>query len=404
MKAKNLVILFVTAGALVALAMLTSRDRAAQSRRSLGGKLFPNLDINAVEKIVINGGSQTSQVARTEAGWVVPARFSHPARFEKVREVLLSLSELKTGPAVRVSEEQKKTMNISPPQAGGGGGKLVSLLGRDGKPVAAMIMGIVHESRPPDGDPSGRGYPDGRYVSPDGGQTVYLVPAVLNDMPADLLSLSGQDIRDIRITRDGGAPVHLQRSTPSEKMAIADIPDGKELDLSKMYAVESALSFLRCNDVADPALDDSSLGMTTATVFRAETFKGEVYTVRVGGTPTGAEERYARVGVELLPREDAPAGTNDVADAAARDRERKELEDKVSSLRKRLAGWTYMIPSYSADSMCKSPGDLLKDKEAPAAAAGDEDGKPAAGAGPASGDAAPAPAAEEPAGVTPTEQ
>jgi hypothetical protein len=402
MKGRNLLLLVVAAVGLVSLALVTSRSRRAPPAPPLSDKVLPGLDINAVEKIVVDGGSRTAIVARAESGWIVPARHGYPAKFGKVREVLIALSELKTGPLVRASDEQKKAMRITAPQGDGSGGTLVSLLGRDGKPLVTLLMGNTHESKPADAGPMGGGYPDGRYVSPDGGRTVFLVAEVLNDVPdndsvwldSDLLSVSGQDIREILITGAGRAEVRLSRSEPSEKIALHGVPDGMEADTSKLYGVESALSYLRFNDIADPSMDDAALGMTNSVAFRAETFKGELYTVTLGGKPEGSDERYVRVEAAVLPAGAAPgAGETNAAalkEADEKARARKEAEDRVAAVSKKVAGWTFTIPSYSAEAMTHTLAELTKEIEKPAAA-GDAD------AGSAGGDRAPAGANE---GVT----
>jgi hypothetical protein len=360
----------------VALAVFTSRNNRLPSPTA-SATLVPAFDLNAVEQIEVAGNTQTAKVVRTGNGWVVPAKHNYPAKFEKVREVVLSISQLKSGQKVRVTEEQKKAMKIAGP--GDDGGRLVSVRGAGGKQLASLILGITHDAKPAAGGPMEMGYPDGRYISADGGKTVYLVSEVLNDIPdndsvwvdSELMSVSGQDIRDIRISGEGRDDVHLSRTNRTDKMALdAQAPEGKETDTSGIYGVESALSYLRFNDVADPSADAAPFGMSTATVFRAETFQGEVYSVRIGCATGGSDERYARFEVSLLPAsEEEPTASTNSADKAAveaKAKERKDLESRVATLNKKVAGWTYVIPSYNAGSMTKTLQGLFKDKEKPA--------------------------------------
>jgi len=150
-----------------------------------------------------------------------------------------------------------------------------------------------------------------------------------------------------------------------------------EADTSKLYGVESALSYLRFNDVSDPAKDDAALGMTNAVTFRAETFNGELYTVTLGGKPEGSDERYVRIEAAVLPAGPAPgAGDTNAAamkEADERARARKEADSRVAAVRRKVAGWTFTIPSYSAEAMTHTLAGLTKEIEKPAEAGDDDD-------------------------------
>ncbi|MBM4149025.1 MAG: DUF4340 domain-containing protein [Lentisphaerae bacterium] len=374
MKGKNVIALVIAAAVLVAAAVFSSRNDRTRPARPVSDKLLPDFSVNSVEKLVVNSGANTAAVAKVGGTWVMPAKQNYPARFDKVREVLLAMSELKKGQPVRVSDERKKSLKICTPAPDGSGGTLVTMYGANGRPVAELILGEMRERR--SGDDTGMGgYPDGRFVSTDGGSTVVLVANTLNDISdsesawidADLLNVSGSDIREIRVSGDGREDVILSRSDPSDRIALASVPEGREQNDSNVYSVESAISYLRMNDVADREISDEAAGFDKAVTYRAETFKGEVYTVKIGGSPEGSDERYVRLMAEMLP---VPDGQSDPTNDAQRvefeknEKERKELAGKISDLNARFSGWTYKIASYNAGSMTKTLEELTKETRA----------------------------------------
>lgn len=382
MKGNKLVGLVVAAAVLVGLAIVTSKGK--KSTPSVVGKeALPDLDVNAVARIVVNSGDSTATVAKVEGSWVLPGKFGYPADFEKVRDALLKLRDVKIGHLTRLNEAQKTDLKITTPQADGEGGTELLLAGKDGESIAKLVLGGMHENKPDEQSGPTRfgGYPDGRFLSPDGGKNVYLVSETLNEIEEDdkgwldteLVSISSSDIRAVEITGEGRKPVKLTKPEGESKFELADVPEGKVLDTSKTYSIESALSYLRFSDVADPALADDVLGMDKPVVYRAETKKGEVYTARLGKSPESDSDKYLRLEVALEPAADqteepAEDATEEEKKKAEEGRKKKkeergELEEKIASLSKKLSGWTYLIASYTAESMTKTIEDLTKDKE-----------------------------------------
>jgi hypothetical protein len=385
MKGKNLVVLLVVAAALIALAVLTSKEKPTQAAAAVGKKVLPDLAVNEIERIVSVSGGATVTVARTETGWVLPAKFGYPADFKKVRDAVLKVQDLKVGQLVRLNDALRAKLKMKPVGDKDGGTRL-DLLGKQGRVVASLLLGATHERAADEASGPTRygGYPDGRYLSPDGGATVYLVAETLNELvgeqkewlDTEIVSVNAGDLREIVVTGEGRAELRLARKDGDSKFELANVPEGKELDTSKTYSVESALSYLRFNDIADPASTNAAAGMAKPVTFQAETKKGEVYTARVGQSPAGGSDRYLRIEVALKPAAPPPAPAADEKkdDEAAKkqeeerkkqEKERRDLEEKVAALNKKFQGWTYLISSYSAESLTKTQDSLLKEKEKP---------------------------------------
>jgi hypothetical protein len=222
------------------------------------------------------------------------------------------------------------------------------------------------------------GYPDGRYLSIDGGKQVYLVTDPLEDisvqakdwLDTEILNVNGADVSDITITAPGKNDLRLVRKEPS-KLEVEGLTADEEVDNSKLYGMESALSYLRFADVADPALTDAQNGMDKPTIFKLTTRKNQSYTVKIGSSPTNSAERYVRLEVTLKPADtNQPSaaeagGTNAVAVAAKAADERKQLEGETQTLNGKIGKWTYLIESYKAESLVTTREALVKKKEPP---------------------------------------
>lgn len=413
MKGKNLFVLIIVAAVLVGLAIGTSRKPSRPGADLMGKKLLPELPVNDVEKIVVTGPSVSAEVAKTEAGWVLPSRYGYPANFAKIRTALLKLADMKIGQVQTVTDAQKKSLKMSPPSATNAqSGTAVALLGKGGKSIASLLLGAEHTRSAP-GQQFG-GYPDGQFVSTDNGKSVYLVAQPLDDfslsardwMDTDLVNVQGADIETIQISGPKAPALAFGRKPDGTGMALGALAPNEEMDATKVSSVESALSYLRFEDVADPTLKDEQMGMDSPTVYRAETKKGEIYTVKIGGSPTNDTRRFIRVEVALKAAPPPPpvpavtnapavgsstnaAGTNATAQADAKAaEERKKQEEAVKAQNAKFGKWTYLIDSYKAESLAAKRESLVKIKEEkkPEAATNDVPGvatAPAAATAPA---------------------
>ncbi len=377
MNPKKLGILAAVAVVLGGIAYMTSREPADTTPEALGKTVLGELDVNAVEKITLTTPTATTTVARAGDKWVLANRYDYPVDFGKVRDILIDLSELKVGQVIEVSDTRRKSLKLAPPKAGDEDtGMLLELYGEGAGKIASLLIGETRKRKTEDAP--GDGYPDGRYVSTDGGETAYLVKETLTQLsetPTDWLdteicNVSSSDIEDIRIA--GPARPKLTFTKKDGSLKLAGVRDEEELETSKMYSIESALSYLRLEDIADPALGDDVTGMNDPVVFTANTKKGEIYSARVGNKVADGDKRYLRLAVALKPAEPEPAPPEDEDEEAKKKREkeaekkaneRTELEATVAELNAKLAPWTFVIESYKSDNLAITRDKLVKLKE-----------------------------------------
>ena len=305
MTTKNLVILGVVAIALGGTAYFLNGGAKSSVPKLNGKAVVPGLDASEVAKIEI--GTKLA-LAAGEKGWTVTTLNGYPADREKIVENLLKLRELKVGQVVR-----GKTLDATTP---------VILMDAAGKELAKLELGPKHEK-----------WGHGRYAKFEGESV--LVSDALDAFEGDakqwcntrIASIPSADVTAVSY-RHGNELVELTKGTNST-WVLKGLTAKEELDTSKTYSLDSALSYLDFNSVADPKLTEAELGFATGAVYTV-TYKDGSNTVKrvatVGNTVKGGSDRYFKM---------------DNAD------------------------WVFTISSYSAENMMKTRKDLVKAKPEP---------------------------------------
>ena len=345
---KNLVILAAAAAVLGGAAYFCNSGRKIKSSNLNGKPVLPAFDVSEVAKVDV-GGKVT--LAATDSGWVIDSLYGYPADVTKIRENLLKLKDLTVGQTARGQKIESGTK--------------VDLKNAKGAVLASVTLGEQHMSKPRGqaAQFGGGGYPDGRYVK--FGDGVVLVKDSLDAFDGDpkkwcesrICSVPSADVKEVSYTK-GDETVKLIRTDST--WSLEGLGAKEELDSSKTYSLDSALSYLDFNNVADPKKPEAEFGFATGSVYAVSLKNGQSYTAKIGNA-SGAD-RYFKVSAAF-----APVGTNATENAT--------LEKAVKDFNAKVGKWTYLISSYSADSMSKSRKDLVKAKEEPKKDEKKDDGK-----------------------------
>lgn len=317
MNTKSLMTLLGVAVVLGGAAYFLQRGSRPAAAKLNGKAILPGLRVADVARIEI--GDKLTLAASAD-GWKVESLHGYPADREKIAENLMKLAELKVG---QVAHGRKL-----------GAESQVALKDASGKALATLTLGDKHTKKAT-GQAAmyGGGYPDGRYVAFDG-ETV-LVKDTLDAFDGEvrqwcntrIASIPSSDVQAVKYAH-GDEVVELTKGTNSV-WTLKGLTDKEELDTSKTYSLDSALSYLDFNAIADPKLTEAELGFAT----------GFVYTVTYK-EGTNTHTRVATVG-------------NKVKDGTDR---YFKLDD---------GKWVFTISSYAAENMMKTRKDLVKAKEEP---------------------------------------
>ena len=305
MTTKNLITLGAVAVVLGGAAYFLNGGAKSSAPKLNGKAVVPGLDCSAVAKIEV--GAKLA-LAAGDKGWTVGTLNGYPADREKIVENLLKLRELKVGQVVR----GKKLEATTP----------VVLKDAAGKELAKVELGPKHEK-----------WGHGRYAR-FAGETV-LVSDALDAFEGNvrewcntrIASIPSADVTAVSYRR-GDELVELEKGTNST-WVLKGLTDKEELDTSKTYSLDSALSYLDFNSVADPKLTEAELGFATGSVYTV-TYRDGSNTVK----------RVATVGNKV-----------------------KDGSDRYFKMDN--GNWIYTISSYSAENMMKTRKDLVKAKPEP---------------------------------------
>jgi hypothetical protein len=382
MKGKNLVILVVLAVILSMAAFMMSRKEQAGPPAVQGEKVLPDLDVNRITRIAVTSTDSTAVVAEAEGRWLAENKYDYPVKFEKVRQVLLDLYELKVGQLVRAEGRQLEELEMQPPDGTTeNAGVLVELYAGPDAPNETLLLGKERMASA-EGRMGGHSYPAGRYVSPDMGQTVFLVSETLGNVSPQINRWLNTQIVNVRASAVEKAVLEgsdrkklvLKLNEASEGLTIDDVPADKEVDDSQTRSIRSALSYFRFDDVADPSLSDDLTGLDSPALFTVITTNGVSYTVKIGSYSDETEsERYVKLSARVLERSDraeTPAEDAVEEETAGPEKEEKEAEDdtatlheEIEELNNRVAKWTYLVADHKVEPMLKTRNDILTEKE-----------------------------------------
>lgn len=404
MTGKRLLMLLGIGIVLVGIAWWTSRDTSNVSPL-MGCKLIKNLDLNAIDEIVITAGSETSRVARTDSGWVMPSRYDYPANFENIRQFMLKLERLTIGQVADVNEAQKTELGMTAASA-----THVKLLAEDDV-TTELLLGNIREGQRAAG-PRGFGAPQGgRFVSNDGGDTVCLIAEALHEvtpradawLKTDLLNVAGDDLKRIEIAPQAEPAFTLVRDK-EDALTLANLNKNETFDSSKRYSLQNALSRLQLKEVANPETSDAELGFSDPGRFRAWAKDGRFFDLTLSSPIGDTNDRYVRIaaGFEEPKAADTKSAEDNEETEAKPEDTTAQLKADVAALNDRLSQWTFRIQGYKADTLCTSRKSLIKEPEANAAATSEAD-QPQADAVPTESDAPKAATDQAATNATPAE-
>lgn len=336
---------------------------------AVGQKLLGNFDVNAVAQIQITHGTNHLLLAKKDDAWRVAQRNDYPANFAEISSLLLKLKDLKVIQIEAIGASQLPRLELAP--SGTNSPTVVAFRDTSGKDLQKLTLGKKHMKTMepvPMADFGDNSWPDGRYVQTDSAtDKVVLISDPLTDLEPNAGRFLNKNF--FRVEKPKTIAVNfseqtnswkLVRETESGEFKLADAKEGEQLDGSKVSGVSYPFSSPSFNDVAIDQTPEET-GLDKPTTIEIETFDGFHYTVKVGNKQDDNYPLTVAV-TATLPKERTPG-----ADEKPEDKERldKEFADKTKKLEEKLAtekafaGWTYLVSSWSVDSLLKPRSELL---------------------------------------------
>lgn len=378
---KLLIIVSVIIVGLGAFMLFREQDSWQQATNEIGGKVFDEFPMNDIASITIKTESNEVEVAKSGDIWTVADRGNYPANFDTISQLLRKTWELKELRNVPVGASQLASLELVEPGKGKGSGTLLVFTDASGAEKHTLLLGKQHmqegaaNSSPFGG---GGGYPDGRYVLPDGKtDAIALVQEPFSDVRTEASDWLQKDFfkvtktKSIEVTTTNSWKVERESETGDWK--LVGLKNGEILDTSKTSGFNYALSSPSFTDVVVDAQTEE-LGLASPKRIVLNTFEGFTYTIDAG-KKEGEDDYYLKVQVEAgLPSERTPG-----EDETEEDKEKldKEFADAQAKLKEKLekeqaySKWIYKVSNYTLSSVLKDRGELLKQPEAPEETAAD---------------------------------
>lgn len=382
MNQKQLLILVVVLAVLGGAALMILKKNSdallgGSSSRNSGG-LLGDLPVGEeLARFIINDGSTTLTLAKVDGIWRLKERGDYPADYAEISRTVLKLRDLKAGQTEAVGAAQLGRLELLPPGTADGGGTLIELRDATDQVLASLLLGKTKtrlESAPSQfggGEP--REVPVGRWVMDPSVKTkVNLISDPLENIHATPRHWLSKDffkvakIKSIRVTYPD-VPTNsfrLTRETESGEWTIDGLKDGEELDTSQTSGFNYALSNPSFSDVIVDG-DEAALGLDAPTIIIIETFEGFVYEIQAGTkTADGIPMRVTAKG--NFPRKREAAEDEDESVKLQKDTEfasnLKTLDERLEK-EQALEPWTFLVSSWTLDSVLKRHGDLVKQPE-----------------------------------------
>jgi hypothetical protein len=376
-----LVLLIILGGA--GLLLRKNQDQAATAGESgAGGKLLGDqFPINDVTHISIKQGANELNLVKKDEAWVVRERSDYPANFSQLSGFLIKAQDLKVVQVEQIGASQLPRLELA--ASGDGEGVLLDLKNKDDKSLKTLTLGKKHNRKPQEGSQQQfgeEGFADGRYVMVSGdAHNALLIADPLADMepkPAHWVKkdfIKVEKPKAITVTfAEATNSWKLMRETEAGEWKLAEAKPDEKLDSSKASGVENPFSSVTIDDVVPQGAKPEDHGLDKPTVLTIDTFDGFTYTIKVGKRTGGDAPLTVAVSGDL-PKERTAGKDEKPEDKAKLDVEFKDKQQKAGDKLKQekaYEGWTFLVPSWTVDSILKERKDLLAEKKETAKADG----------------------------------
>jgi hypothetical protein len=257
MKRRNLLLLGGAAAATVGAAILLTPDTAEPPPSSATPLAFPNLAprLGSAGRIEVTRHDGTLTVDRAEGDrWVLPAKANHPVRPERVRELLVGLTELRLTEPRTANPEMLERLGVEDPTRPGATSSLLRVLDANGAPIAELVVG--RRRMRVQGN-----VPESVYVRRPGETQAWLAEGriPLDSDPnlwidRDVANIPRERVREVAVTREGEPPLLIRRGPDTDSpLAVVEPAETPPLDEISLDEVARAFEFLTFLDVRTAA-------------------------------------------------------------------------------------------------------------------------------------------------------
>ena len=325
-------------------------------------RILPDLSVNEISKVKVQTASNSVTLEKKNQIWSVAERNNYPADFQKIRNLIKTLWELKAAQEMQIGPSQFPRLKVVAPGQGENSGTEIQLLDAQDKVLGSLIVGKSTAQGKDVG-------PGGRFIfNPATKDRVYLVserftyidPLIVG-LWLDQTFIQPDRLKEInqnsqannpgwKISRENNtAPWSLEKAAPNEK-----------LDPAFEGSLETfTLSF---QDVLSGSTPSNQTGFQDPFQIELKTFDGFDYSI-ILGKEDPKKARYFQVKVSAnFPTTRTPEPNETPEQKQKKD---EEFDHKVASLKerfekeKRFEQWIYLVPAYNVESILKRRDEIV---------------------------------------------
>jgi hypothetical protein len=358
MKQSHVIALGVAAILAVGGAVAVSLSGSGSSTPAASERVFPGLAsrINDVASLTVARKEESVTVARKGEAWVVPAKHDYPAAFDKVRRLLLELSDLRPLEQKTSSPSLFASLELEDLSQADAKSTLVTLKDANGGDILSTYVGKQRFGRGAGGD--------GTYVRKAGGNETWLAKgrvqpdkATINWLDKNLSDVARERVSSVVIVHADRSKVEAVRAKATDKNFTLKtaVPKGKkvksEWDINNLAAPFERL------ELEDVRPLSEILVVAGGPYAEVATFDGVIMRADV-------VEADGQAWVKLAARYEAPtASPSEDETKEGKLKSADDVKKEVETFNARVGAWAYRLPDWKTENLRKKLADLVEDEK-----------------------------------------
>jgi hypothetical protein len=349
MSDKKLTVLGIIAVLMVIWAVIQSRvSSRPKTDVDRPAYLLWGLDPAGIDSIVVGTGEDAVTLKRQQGRFVVANKDNYPAKASEINNLITKSLEIQTSEFVTDNAANHEDLGLTEEKAN----TLVKFF----KPDSSLLTGVVGGKSKELGQ--------GTYVRLASSDTVYVAPSMpwlggtaMSYIEQELVSVKREDIVSVTVSTAGGEYT-LKTTDDGKGVMLENVPAGKKYKSSDGDSVFTALTSLRCDDVAK-----SSGDLTFDKQYICRLKDSTVYTLKIAQKD---DKTYAVCEAEFTDKTPVMIGTKAEPEEELKKKEAKLLaQENAIVFTRKHQGWVYEIAEWKAKNLIKELSDLIEDEEKP---------------------------------------
>lgn len=349
---RNSLIIFaaITMTVVIAAIVVVSKERSPTYISE--EPLLPELKahINDATAIHLVSSRHETRLTREGDSWYIANSDDYPALFDKVRSLLINLSELRTRELKTSNPDLYHHLDVQEPTQPDSNSVRVTVTDSDNEVLADIIIGKPRVSKVTN-------VQTGLYVRKPEAEHALLVEGRVHVsaektawFDQDIVNIASERIREVIIRHPDGSSIRAFRESPGANFQIANLPPDRQVQsTTALNRFGSVLQEVSARDIRSIETFNFESPVET-TVY---TFDGLVADVR----SSKRDDRYFanfRFSFDASGQMDAASTVTNEAG------EQISVQEQAQQLQRQLSGWVYQIPSFKYEVLTATLDDYTR--------------------------------------------